>query len=143
MAAATGLVTFRNMQIIVHLAVLALTVLALARLLPGVRVRSIGSAVLVAIVFSVLNFFLGWFIRAMLFVPAIFTLGLLFLFVPFIVNTVLLWLTDKLMASFEIKSLPTLLLSAGVITLVNGVFAMWHGFSGGHLLVQPGQAHWI
>jgi putative membrane protein len=110
------------MDMLLHLAVLALTILVLSRLLPSVRIKSFGAALVVAIVFSVLNFFLGWFIRAMLFVPAILTLGLLFLFVPFIVNTALLWLTDKLMASFEITSLKGLLLSAAAITLVNGVF---------------------
>ena len=52
------------------------------------KVKSLGSAIVVAIVFSVLNFFLGWLIKAVLFVPAILTLGLLFLFIPLIVNTV-------------------------------------------------------
>ena len=94
---------------LIHMAVLAVTILVLARLLPSVRIRSAGTAVLVAVVFSVLNFFLGWLIRAMLFVPALLTLGLLFFFVPFIVNTVLLWLTDKAIGSFEIRSLRGLL----------------------------------
>lgn len=131
------------MHTILHLAVLALTILGLARFYPNVRVRSIGSAVLVAIVFSVLNFFLAWLIRAVLFVPAILTLGLLFLFVPFIVNTVLLWLTDKLMGSFEIKTMPALLFSAAVITAVNGVFEIWQGCSSGHLFFQSGHPRWI
>jgi putative membrane protein len=107
---------------IIHLAVLAATIFILARLLPDVRIRSVGTAVLVAIVFSVLNFFLGWLIRAVLFVPALLTLGLLFLFVPFIVNTVLLWLTDKAIRSFEIRSLRGLFISSAVITVVNGIF---------------------
>src|ERR1700743_2847035 len=92
-----------------HLAALTVTVLLLARILPSVRVRSIGSAVVVAIVFSLLNFFLGWAIRLLLVVPAILTLGLLFLVFPFVVNTVLLWLTDKLLRSFEIETLGGLL----------------------------------
>lgn len=92
------------MYALLHVAILAMTVFLLARLLPDVRLRGAGTAVVVAIVFSVLNFFLGWLIRAVLFVPALLTLGLLFLFVPFIVNMVLLWLTDKLLASFEIAA---------------------------------------
>jgi putative membrane protein len=111
---------------LIHLGVLAITVFLLARLVPSVRVRSFGSAVLVAVVFSVLNFFLGWllklFIGALIFVPAVFTLGLLFFLVPFLVNAVLLWLTDKAMASFEIRSMRGLLFSAGIITLVNSMF---------------------
>ncbi|MFL5306803.1 MAG: phage holin family protein, partial [Polyangia bacterium] len=95
---------------------------ALSRVFSSVKIRSVGSAVVVAIVFSVLNFFLGWLIRVALFLPAILTLGLLFLVLPFIVNTILLWLTDKLMRSFEIETMGGLLASAAVITLVNGFF---------------------
>jgi putative membrane protein len=125
------------MHALLHVVVLALTILVLSRLVSGVRIRSAGAAVVVAIVFSVLNFFIGWFIRALLFIPAVFTLGLLFFFVPFIVNVVLLWLTDKLLSSFEIASRRGLLISALVITLVNGVFyapllgAVSRGYRGG------------
>ncbi len=123
------------MHAIIHLAVLAVTIFALAHLMPSVRIRNAGTAVLVAVVFSVLNFFCGWLIRAMLFVPAVLTLGILFLFVPFIVNTVLLWVTDKVLASFEIRTFRALFVSSGVITLVNWLFyapllnAMSHGRS--------------
>jgi putative membrane protein len=106
-------------HLVLHLVVLTATVLLLARFLPSVRVKSVGAAIVVAIVFSLLNFFLGWFIRAVLFVPALFTLGLLFLFVPFIVNAVLLWLTDKLIKSFSIETVRGWLTSAAVITAVN------------------------
>jgi putative membrane protein len=106
-------------HLVLHLVVLTATVLLLARFLPSVRVKSVGAAIVVALVFSLLNFFLGWFIRAVLFVPAVLTLGLLFLFVPFIVNAVLLWLTDKLIKSFEIESVSGWLTSAAVITAVN------------------------
>jgi putative membrane protein len=109
-------------MMIVHMVVLAATILLLSRVVPGVHVRSIGTAVLVAVVFSVLNFFLGWAIRAALFLPALLTLGVLFLFVPFIVNAVLLWLTDKLMATFAIDTAAGLLVSAAAITAVNAVF---------------------
>jgi putative membrane protein len=107
---------------LLHLLVLALTILALSWVVPGFHIRTAGTAIAVAIVFSVLNFFLGWLIRGVLFVPAIFTLGLLFAFVPFIVNAVVLWLTDKMMGSFEIESTGGLLISAAVITLVNAAF---------------------
>ena len=108
------------MHTLLHLAAITVTVLLLARFVPSVKVKGIGSAIVVAIVFSLLNFFLAWLIKAVLFVPALLTFGLLFLFVPFIVNTVLLWLTDKLIRSFQIDSLGGLLASSAVITLVNG-----------------------
>ncbi|HVU50706.1 MAG TPA: phage holin family protein [Polyangia bacterium] len=131
---------------ILHLAVLALTVLALERLLPDVHVKSIGSAVVVAIVFSVLNFFLAFFIKVLLVVPAILTLGLLFLIFPFVVNTILLWLTDKVLRSFKIESLSSLLLSAGAITAVNALlhFGLRFYVAGhaGHA-ISPGPIRWI
>lgn len=131
------------MYTILHLAVLALTVFALSRLLPDIRVRSATTAVIVAIVFSVLNFFLGWLIRGLLFVPAVLTLGLLFLFIPFLVNVALLWLTDKLIASFEIQSLRGLLVIAAAITLVNAIF---HGALFQSIWVEPaalGHPRWV
>lgn len=115
------------MHVLLHLGGLALAVFALSKFFPGiVRVQSAGTAVAVAIVFSVLNFFLGWFIRVLLVVPGLLTLGLLFFFVPFIVNAVLLWITDKLMSSFELRGARGLVLAAGIITLVNYAFAMSH-----------------
>jgi len=131
------------MYTLLHLAVLTLTVLLLARVLPSVKVRSTGSALVVAIVFSLLNFFLGWLIRVALFLPAILTLGLLFLVLPFIVNAILLWLTDKLLRSFEIDTLGGLLLSAAVITVVNGFFHIaLHAHRMG-LYHNPGPVRWI
>lgn len=110
------------MQTLIHLAVLTATVLGIARLFRGVVVKDWRTAALVAVVFSVLNFLLGWLMRVLLFLPAVLTLGLLFLFVPFIVNAVMLWLTDKLIRDFEIRSGRTLLASAAVITVVNWLF---------------------
>jgi putative membrane protein len=110
------------MYILLHLAALTLTVLALSRIFSHVKIKSAGAAVIVAIVFSLLNVFLGWLLRVALFLPAILTLGVLFLFVPFIVNTVLLWLTDKLLGSFEIETPGALFGSAAIITVVNGLF---------------------
>jgi len=130
------------MYTLLHLAALTGTVLLLEKLLPSVKVKSLLSAVLVAVVFSVLNFFLGWLIRAFLIVPAILTLGLLFLIMPFIVNAILLWLTDKLMRSFEIETTGGLLVSAGVVTLVNAVFHMAiHAQQTG--LMSGGPTRWI
>jgi putative membrane protein len=121
------------MYILIHLAALAVTVLAIARFLPDVKVKGVGTAILVAVVFSVLNFLLGWVIHAVLFVPALLTLGLLFLFIPFIVNTVMLWLTDKFIGPFEIKTTSALLTSAAAITVVNWIF---HAVAQGHRMAR-------
>jgi putative membrane protein len=131
---------------ILHLAALAVTVFVLAHVVPGVRVQSGGTAVVVAVVFSVLNFFLGFvltaLVGALLFLPALLTFGLVFFVVPFLVNTVLLWLTDKLIARFEITSTRSLLICAAVLTLVNGAFhshAHWSSYGGRGY----GGPHWM
>src|SRR3569623_501579 len=92
------------MLTILHLAALTATVLLLARALPGFHIRTSGTALLVAIVFSLLNWACGWFIKVLLFLPAILTLGLLFLLLPLIVNAVVLWLTDKVLRAMRARS---------------------------------------
>ena len=131
------------MYILLHLAALTVTVLALGRIFPSVKVKSVGSALVVAIVFSVLNVLLGWLIEVALFIPAILTLGILFLFMHFIVNTVLLWLTDKLIGSFEIGSTSALFGSAAVITIVNAAFRMAMNAHRLNLYHHAGPTRWI
>jgi putative membrane protein len=134
------------MSILLHLAVLTVTVLGLSRIFSTVKIKSVGAAVVVAVVFSVLNVLVGWLITlvvgALILVPAILTLGLLFLLIPFLVNSVLLWLTDKLIGSFEIETGGALFASAAIITLVNGLF---HFANHAHQMgiTGPGPTRWI
>ena len=109
------------MRILLQLGVLTVTVLASARFIQGVKVKSVPAAVGVAVVFSLLNWLLAGLLKVLLFLPAILTLGLLFLFVPLIVNVVLLWLTDKALHVFEIEDAKALWLMALVITAVNAL----------------------
>jgi putative membrane protein len=112
-------------HMLVHFAVLTVTVLLLARFLPGVRITRTRSAAMVALVFGGLNLLVGWLVKALLaavlFLPAILTLGLAWLLVPFIANIILLWITDKLLDAFELRDTRALLIAAGAITLVNGL----------------------
>ena len=133
------------MYILLHLAALTATVLLLARIIPSVHVKSVGAAIVVALVFSVLNVFLGGLIRVLLIVPGILTLGLVLLLSTFIVNTILLWLTDKLLGSFEIETFGGLFTSAAILTAVNWVF---HVYVRAHMAHQmygmgPGPTRWI
>jgi putative membrane protein len=110
------------MRILLHLALLTATVLLSSRYIAGVRVKSTPAAVGVAVVFSLLNWLLGGLIKFLLFLPAILTLGLLFLVLPLIVNVIMLWLTDKLLHVFEIEDAKGLWLMAILITAVNALF---------------------
>lgn len=107
---------------LLHVGLLALTILALGRFVSGVWLKSPVTALTVAVVFSLLNFMIGWFLALLLWIPTILTLGLFLWFTSFFINTALLWLADKLLASFEIKSVRALLLSSSAITLVNWLF---------------------
>ena len=87
--------------------------LVLASALPGVRLKSYGTAVIVALVYGVLNFFLGTVIGWILFLPMLLSLGLFGL----VINAFMLWLTDKLIDDFEIDSLKTTLVMAVLLTI--------------------------
>ncbi|HEU4412729.1 MAG TPA: phage holin family protein [Polyangiaceae bacterium] len=121
------------MATLIHLAALSGLIVLLARLLPGVRVRGVGSAVAVAVVFSLLNWLLGWLVTGLvtfvLFLPAIFTFGLLFVIIPLVANAVLLWLTDKFLDSFELRGGKAFWLTALAITVANAVL---HGLLNPH-----------
>lgn len=97
-----------------------IAVLLGAKLVPGVRVRRTQTAIAVAAVFALLNLFLGWLVRGalalMLLPAALLTLGLIYLVLGVIVNTVLLYLTDKLIDDFEIKGFGPLVSTAALIS---------------------------
>lgn len=92
-----------------------------SRLLPGVRVRDFETAVAIALVFALLNWALGWvlgpLVKLLLFLPGLLTCGLLFFLVPLVVNSILLWITDKLMERFEVKGIGPLVGVAAFIAV--------------------------
>lgn len=97
---------------IVALLLKAGVVLGVARAVPGVRVRGYGAALSVALVYGLLSFFLGWILKIISAPLILLTLGLFLL----VINGLLLWLTDKMLASFEIESTRALAISTGLIT---------------------------
>jgi putative membrane protein len=101
-----------------------IAVLVASKIMPGVRVRKLGTAVGVAVAFALLNLVAGWLLRAVLALvllpAAILTLGLAYLVLGLLVNMVLLYITDKLIDDFEIKGFWPLIGSAGLISV-----AMW------------------
>lgn len=98
-----------------------IAVLLGAKLVPGVRIRSGQTAIVVAAVFAALNLFLGWLVRgalALALLPAaLLTLGLIYVFLGLIVNTVLLYVTDKLIDDFEIRGFGPLVSTAAIISV--------------------------
>jgi putative membrane protein len=99
----------------------ALAFLGLSKLLPGFHVRSFGTALVVAAVYSLLHIVLHFILFQVLWILTIpfviLTLGLIF----FVVNTVILWLTDRVVEDFHIDSTGILVVAAVLLTIINGI----------------------
>jgi len=94
---------------------LSAAIFIVANFMPGIKIKSIWTTLLVAVVYSLVNFLVGWLLRFMA-LPLIFiTFGLF----NFVVNAVILWLTDRLIDDFEIDGLLNTLIAAFLITVIN------------------------
>jgi len=102
---------------LINILVLSVAVFLVANFLPGIRVKHFGTAIVVAIVYSLVNFFFGWLLVILSLPFIIITFGLFKL----VINAVLLWLTDKILDDFQIKNFFTTFIAALCITLVDSV----------------------
>ena len=100
---------------IINILILSVVVFLVAQLLPGIRVKNFYTALIVAIVYSIINFFTGWLLVLLTLPFMIITFGLFKL----VINAFMLWLTDKLMEDFEINDLLTTFLGALLITFAD------------------------
>jgi putative membrane protein len=105
------------LRLIIEVLVTSGLLYALATALPGVRLKSFGTALTVVLVYGVLNYFLFWLVALIAFIPMLLSFGLFGL----VINAFLLWLTDKLIDDFEIDSLRTTLLIAVLLTVAKVV----------------------
>ncbi|NQZ06680.1 MAG: phage holin family protein [Algicola sp.] len=102
---------------IAKLIILSISIFAIAQLMPGFKLKKPYTAIMVAVVYSIVNFFLGWLLMALALPFMVLTLGLF----TFVINALLLWITDKILDDFEIDSIKTTLIAAVGITVINGV----------------------
>lgn len=103
------------MELIKGFLFLTVGILAAAKIVPGVRMQSNATAFVVAAVYSIIHFLL-FKIFVFLSFPLVFiTIGLF----TIIINAVLLWITDKLLDSFEIQSFGTTIIASLVISVVS------------------------
>jgi len=102
---------------LINILILSVAVFLVANFLPGIRIKHFGTAILVAIVYSLINFFVGWLLIVLSLPFIIITFGLFKL----VINAVLLWLTDKILDDFEIKDFLTTFIAAMCITLIDSV----------------------
>lgn len=88
-----------------------------AKVLPGFEVEGFGGAVVVAAIFGLINWLVGWFLFAVL---GIVTLGIGFLLAfltRWLVNAILLRVTDAITDRLTIRSFGTALMGALAISL--------------------------
>ena len=100
---------------VVHLLVLAVSVLIAARVVPGIRTKGFGSALLFAFAFAVLDKLLFW-VLAMVSLPAIIVTFGLFVFA---INGFLFWLADKLVGGVEVDGWLSAIMGAFVTSVIN------------------------
>ena len=107
-------------DLILHMLCLGVAILLIARVLPGVHVESYGTAVLVTVIYGLINVTLGTLLKLLGLPFVILTLGIFLI----IINTFLLWLTDQLLEDFEMEDLGTTFIAALLITIADTVFAL-------------------
>lgn len=95
--------------------------LGISKLLPGFRIGSFSTALVVAAIYSLLHIVLHFILFEVLWIltiiPVILTLGIIF----FVVNAMILWFTNKLVEDFSIDTTATLLMAAVLLTITNWI----------------------
>lgn len=105
------------MEFLIKVSVLAVAIFLVAQLLPKVHLKSFGTAVLVSIIYSLINFFFGWLLILISLPFLIITFGLF----KFVINAFLLWITDKIIHDFRIETFGITLIAAFLITIVDSL----------------------
>ena len=96
----------------------SLSVFVVARMLPGVRIGGVGTAIVVAAVYGILKFLFYWILGFFSLPFILLTLGLFLV----VINAFLLWVTDMLIEDFEIDGCLTTIIASVVISLCDVVF---------------------
>jgi putative membrane protein len=101
------------MDLILHFLLLGVAIIVIAEMMPGIYIESFGTAVIVAVVYGLINVLLGTVLKFIAFPFIILSLGIFLIFI----NTFLLWLTDQFLDDFEIKDIGTTFVAAIFITI--------------------------
>lgn len=100
-------------EVLLNVLILSVIIYLIDMFLPAVHVKNFATAIIVAIVYSLLNFFLGWLFLFLSFPVVFLTLGLF----KFVINAFFLWVTDKIVEGFKIKNFGWTLITALLISL--------------------------
>ena len=109
------------MSLILSWLILSFAVWITAAILPGFHIKSVKSALLVAAIFGVLNFLLGWLLFAVFTVATLGIAWLLAFITRWIINAILLVITDKLTDHLKIDGFGWALGGALLMSLAGTV----------------------
>jgi putative membrane protein len=112
------------MELLLSWLILSFAVWLTATILPGFHVKSFGSAILVAAIFGVLNYLLGWILFAIFTVATLGLAWLLAFITRWIINAILLKLTDALTDHLTIDSFAWALGGALMMSVIGTVGEM-------------------
>ena len=105
------------MTVIINILLLSVAIFLVATLMPTIKIKSYGTAIAVALVYSVINFLVGWLLTFIALPLIWITFGLFKL----VINAVLLWMTDQLVDDFKIKGIGSTLVAAVLITVIDSI----------------------
>lgn len=110
------------MNFILTLLINAGILLVMTYLLPTVTIKNYKTAILVALVISLLNVTIGWIIR---FPLNIVTFGLLTFIINLFVTAIMIKVADKLFADFEIKGFTPAIIIAVVMAIAGSLLTIF------------------
>ncbi len=105
------------MNLILRILLSAVAVVVLSKILPGVGVDSYTTAIIVAVVLSLLNFIVKPILVILTLPITIFTLGLFLL----IVNAIIILLADHLIGGFQVDGIWWALLFSLLLSLLQSL----------------------
>lgn len=108
---------FNPMNLILRILLSALVVVVLAKILPGVGVDSYTTAIIVAIVLSLLNFIVKPILIILTLPVTILTLGLFLL----IINAIIILLADSLVDGFQVTNIWWALLFSLLLSFLQSI----------------------
>jgi putative membrane protein len=110
-----------DMSLLLSWLILSLAVWITAMVLPGFHVRGIGSAIVVAAIFGILNFLLGWLFFTVFTIATLGLAWLLAFITRWIINAILLKITDALTDHLTIDGFRWALIGALMMSALGTV----------------------
>lgn len=99
----------------IHWVLKAVSILIVARVLPGIQVSGVGAAFLAAAVIGIASATLGFFLKIVLFPFAILTLGLIYL----LVNGLMLKVASEFVPGFKVNGCSVAVIGAILLSIVD------------------------